>query len=395
MTSAAPLSFWNARPLLADTLAAGVLAVPILGLNASLRGPAMGLLLTVVYVAPLAWRRTHTDRAAVALVVPHLLQLFLVSTAEPGNAAVPFMIFALAAHGRARFRPWWLATSVLAALAAAVTWGRGEFEATVVIAGLLVSLVAACWSLGALVRSIGDSRRSAAERTLAVERQQVQQVQLTASEERQRIAREMHDVVAHSLAVIVVQADGGAYAAGMNGDPAVRLATAEKALQTIRDTAHDALGETRRLVGVLRSDSGDEREPAAGLGDVFDLVTSLSNAGRLVRMEVTGDPLLRARLGPGLELAAYRIIQEALTNAVKHAGASARVLVSIDHAPDFLTVQVRDDGPGSTISDGLGHGLIGMRERVAAFGGTLEAGNHPHGGFAVIARFPTPPGRTP
>ncbi|WP_232548451.1 sensor histidine kinase [Propioniciclava soli] len=393
--NAAPTSWWNSRPFTADLIAAAVLAVPVLGFSTAMYGPFLGLLHTVVCIGPLAWRRTHTDLAALALTVPHLLQLWLVQVPAPGNVAVPFMIFAVAAHGRPRARPWWLATSVLAALAAAGDWAAGSVETTILIAGLLLSLVAACWALGALTRSLGESRVSAAERARAVEQQQVQQVQLTASEERQRIAREMHDVVAHSLAVIVVQADGGAYAAGMDGDPAVRLATAEKALQTIRATAHDALGETRRLVGVLRSDSGTEREPAAGLGEVFDLVTHLADAGRSVRMEVTGDPLLRSRLGPGLELAAYRIIQEALTNAVKHAGPDARVLVSIDHAPAVLTVQVRDDGNGSTTHDGLGHGLIGMRERVAAFGGTLEAGNHPHGGFVVIARFPTPSGRTP
>ena len=112
-------------------------------------------------------------------------------------------------------------------------------------------------------------------------------------------------------------------------------------------------------------------------------------------MQVTGDPRLRGLLGPGIELAAYRIIQEALTNTVKHAGPEARTLVTIDHAPDWLTIGVRDDGQGVTTTDGLGHGLIGMRERVAAFGGTLSTGNLPHGGFAVVARFPTNPRRNP
>lgn len=394
-----PVRWWTTERLAADTVAAGLLALVVVPSTMIAVGSLPGgLVLGILACGPLVWRRTRPDLAGLLLLVPHLIQLALVDAPLPGNITVPIMVFSLASWAGPRTRPWWLAGAVLSAALAAVDWTgvltNDRVDAAAVTFFLLASFVAASWSLGALARSVRDSRQTAWERSAAIAQQREQATLLTASEERQQIAREMHDVVAHSLAVIVVQADGGTYAASLDGDPAARLATAEKALRTIRETAQEALSETRRLVGVLRSDSGDGRAPSAGLGDVFDLVTGLSDAGRYVQMQVTGDPRLRATLGPGLELAAYRIIQEALTNTVKHAGPAARTVVTIDHAPDALTVAVRDDGQGASTTDGQGHGLVGMRERVAAFGGTLSAGNHPHGGFAVVARFPTHPGRT-
>ena len=388
------------RPPVADVVLVGVLAVLVVPTMASMLGQ-WGLIGSALFLVPLLWRRTLPDAAALALVVPHLAQLTFVGTPLTANITVPIMIFSLAAHGDPRYRPWWLVGSAAAALAAAVSWTNGvarlQYDSGWSLlrdAGmafvLLLSVVAASWALGALARSLVETRRSTEERTRAVEAQRLQQTQLDVVQERQRIAREMHDIVAHSLAVVVVQADGGAYAASHGSDASVRLATAEKALRTIRDTAQEALEETRRLVGVLRSDESSEWRPAGGLGEVFDLVTGVRNAGRSVHLQVTGDPGLRARLGHGLEQAAYRIVQESLTNTVKHAGEDATVLVSIDHGRDALTVQVRDNGRGTGSSDGQGHGLVGMRERVAAFGGVLEAGNHPDGGFVVIARFPTP-----
>lgn len=386
---------------MADAVLVGVLAVVVVPTMASMLNE-WGVVGSVLFLAPLLWRRTLPDAATLALVVPHLAQLTFLATPLTANVTVPIMIFSLAAHGELRYRPWWMIASALSALAAALSWsgvlrgypggyGWSALRDAAMVFVLLLSVVAASWALGALARSLAETRRSTEERTRAVEAQRVQQTQLDVVQERQRIAREMHDIVAHSLAVIVVQADGGAYAASHGSDHAARLATAEKALHTIRDTAQEALGETRRLVGVLRSDeSGSEWRPAGGLGEVFDLVTGVRNAGRSVHLQVTGDPALRSKLSHGLEQAAYRIIQESLTNTVKHAGEDATVLVSIDHGPGALTIQVRDDGRGAGASDGQGHGLVGMRERVAAFGGTLETGNHPDGGFVVIARFPTP-----
>ena len=395
--------------------AAFVALLVVLGAGTAFPDPAwtapatgFGVVWGLLYVLPLLWRRADADLAALALVPAHLIQLALTNWANPANVTVPLMMFTVAAYGRVRYRLWWLGFGTLAALVAALDWtigsaianARNGFPlpaseqanlAAVAFIGL-ASVVSASWAIGAFARARNEASASARDARAAQTLQHRQAVQLAATQERQRLAREMHDVVAHSLAVIVVQADGGAYAAGMAGDPTLRLATAEKALTTVRDTARDALTETRRLVGVLRSDQPTELTPASGLGDIFGLVQGLADAGRDVRMEVTGDPGLRRLLSPGLELAVFRIVQEALTNAVKHAGDAASVLVHLHHAPHELVVQVRDNGVGSGPTDGLGHGLVGMRERVAAFGGTLAAHDHPDGGFVVTARFPTPQG---
>lgn len=389
------------RPWPVDVALAGAMAVlwvVAMPYVPGLSTPAV-LLWGTAFALPLAWRRVSPDGVALALLAPHLIQLLVTGTPVIGNLTVPVMMFTVAAYGRPAFRVWWLAAGLFASVVAALSWtgwfpGGGPAMVLEQLIGLmppfaaLASVVAASWSVGAVLRANRESRRATKERTDAIQAQREQGARLSAAEERQRIAREMHDVVAHSLAVIVVQADGGAYAASSDGDPHARLAIAERTLHTIRTTAHEALGETRRLVGVLRSDA-EEWAPTSGLGDLADLIGGLTAAGRDVRLQVTGDPGLRSRLGAGRELAVYRVIQEALTNTVKHAGADARVWVRIDHAPEQLTVAVQDDGPGATGSDGLGHGLIGMRERVAAFGGTLETGNHSQGGYLVVARFPT------
>ena len=180
----------------------------------------------------------------------------------------------------------------------------------------------------------------------------------------------------------------------MDGDPEKRLAVAERALTTIRTTAQESLAETRRLVGVLRDGQAPELAPAANLGDLQGIIQGLVDAGRDVRLEVTGDVSLRRLLTPAMELAIVRIVQEALTNAVKHAGPDAAVRVRIHHSPAGVSLQIRDNGKGAGVTDGLGHGLVGMRERVAAFGGTMAARNHITGGFVIEAFIPTNPGAT-
>lgn len=363
----------------------------------------------LMYVVPLLWRRVDPDVVALALIPAHLIQLVVTSEPVVGNIVVPIMMFTVAAYGRLHRRTAWLVFGGVASVLAAgdwLLWGTefnpaGQLTAASTVGFLfaavaLSSIVAAAWALGAFVRARNDAAASRVDAALATQAQHAQAVVLAASQERQRLAREMHDVVAHSLAVIVVQADGGAYAAAMDGDPAVRLATAERALATIRSTAQDALGETRRLVGVLRSDQGTELAPAASLDDLTDLIASLADAGRDVTLQQTGDPAQSRALSPGLQLAVYRIVQEALTNTVKHAGDGVRVLVHVHHAPDGISLEVRDDGRGAGPTDGLGHGLVGMHERASAFGGTLSAHDHPEGGYVVRAHLPaSPPSPTP
>jgi signal transduction histidine kinase len=199
------------------------------------------------------------------------------------------------------------------------------------------------------------------------------------AEERARIARELHDVVAHAISVIVLQARGGR-----------RLLDTEPeqtrvALDTIERSGQQALAEMRRLLGMLReSDEQLALAPQPSLSHLDGLLEKVRAAGLPVELAVEGNPV---ELPPGIDLSAYRIVQEALTNALKHAG-PARARVRLCYEPGGLEVEVADDGAGSVNGDGGGHGLAGIRERVAVYGGELEAGQRSEGGYALRARLP-------
>ena len=204
---------------------------------------------------------------------------------------------------------------------------------------------------------------------------------LAASDERARIAREMHDVVAHTLSVVVAQADGGRFAGAQNPT----LAT--HALATIAEVGRSALSEMRSLLGVLRdSDSDAALGPQPSLADIPTLVASMRDGGLAVSFVTTGTP----RTMPiGAGLAVYRIVQEALTNVLKHAGPSVTAFVQLQWEADAVTATVSDDGRGAAaLRDGKGTGLAGMRERTAVFNGTLDVGSKAGGGYLVRARLP-------
>jgi signal transduction histidine kinase len=197
--------------------------------------------------------------------------------------------------------------------------------------------------------------------------------------ERARIARELHDVIAHHVSMMVLQA--GAERRIVAGD-----SETHEVLAGIERTGRGALTEMRRLVSMLRSDEDDERLPQPSVADIPMLVTQMREAGLRVDLTVTGES---SGVPVGVGLSAYRIVQEALTNAVRHAG-QARAEVQVHYGPDSIEVQVLDDGAGSATPAGAGgHGLVGMRERVALYGGTFAAGARPEGGFAVRALLPT------
>jgi signal transduction histidine kinase len=199
------------------------------------------------------------------------------------------------------------------------------------------------------------------------------------AEERTRIARELHDVVAHAISVIVLQARGGRKL--LDDEPE----ETRRALDAIERTASQALAEMRRLLGLLR-DSDDQLEltPQPTLARLDDLAKHIREAGLPVEIDVRGSAV---ELPPGIDLSAYRIVQEALTNALKHAGpASARV--TLDYEPGELLIEITDDGAGTGNGGGTGHGLVGIRERASVFGGDVEAGPRTDGGYAVRARLP-------
>ena len=222
----------------------------------------------------------------------------------------------------------------------------------------------------------GDEARERAERA---EREREEQARLAVAEERARIARELHDVVGHSVSVMTVQAAG----ARSLLDPDQERE--REALMVVEQTGREALAEMRRLVGVLRRpEEAPALAPQPSLGHVDRLVEQAREAGLPVELRVEGDPV---ELSAGLDLTAYRLVQEGLTNAVKHARANhADVLVRYDDGHVELTVT--DDGTGDGGGESGGHGLVGMRERVSVYGGELEAGPRPGGGYRLRARLP-------
>jgi signal transduction histidine kinase len=218
------------------------------------------------------------------------------------------------------------------------------------------------------------------ERAQQLEQERAEAVAAAAETERRHIARELHDVVAHSVSVMVVQA--GAARKVMDDKPDA----ARESLLAVEASGHEAMVELRRLLGVL-SEDGNEAPPLApppGMAGLDALVARVKEAGLPVELRVEGPP---ESLSPGVDIAAYRIVQEALTNALKYAGGAPTEVV-VRYTPDGLEIEVIDEGNISTPADGIGRGLTGMQERVALFGGSVEAGKRAEGGYAVLARLP-------
>jgi signal transduction histidine kinase len=224
-------------------------------------------------------------------------------------------------------------------------------------------------------RVVGDRER----RAQLAERERDVAAREAVVEERARIARELHDAIAHNVSMIALQA--GAERRMLDR----KHGSTHEVLETIERIGRDALTEMRRLVGMLRSDAGDPLAPQPRLHDLPTLVSQVSEAGLPVELNVEGE---RRELPVGIELSAYRIVQEALTNALKHAG-DARATIRVQYRPDTLELEVVDTGAGNgTGTPGGGHGLVGMRERVALCGGRFDAGRLPDGGFAVHVLLP-------
>jgi signal transduction histidine kinase len=244
----------------------------------------------------------------------------------------------------------------------------------------VVAQSAAAWALGVAMRNrrvAADALVRQADERAEAERQAAARV---VAEERLRIAQELHDIVGHSMSVIAVQAGVGVHVLDAHPEQARTV------LETISATSRGTLTEMRRLLGMLRDDDGDRSNaPAPGLGDVPALVADVRAAGVPVTLLVDGSA---DSIPVGVELSAYRVVQEALTNVIKHAGAPTRVDVTVCHLPSAVRVEVVDDGRGPTAPGGTGHGLLGMRERVELWGGELSVGPGLGGGFRVAALLP-------
>ncbi len=271
--------------------------------------------------------------------------------------------------------------------------GHGPGQTLITLAFLTTPFILA-WVLGDSMRTRRAYWAQLEERAARLEKDREQQARMAVTAERARIARELHDVVAHNVSVMVVQADGAAYVLDASPEQA------KQALETISGTGRQALAEMRRLLGVLRTEEGTteggDYVPQPDVEQIGDLVEQVRGAGLPVQYEVEGAP---RPLPSGVELTAYRIVQEALTNTRKHGGPEAGASVRLTYFDDGLGLLVEDDGRGaqhelyeSGGADGMGHGLIGMRERVGMVGGTLDAGPRPGGGFRISVLLPVKPG---
>jgi signal transduction histidine kinase len=253
---------------------------------------------------------------------------------------------------------------------------------------LLIPVAGFAWLIGFAFHERNRRAAELVERAERAERARETEARAAVAEERARIAREMHDVVAHSLSVMVVQAE--AAEAMLDDDPE----RARRPLAAVQQTGRGALAELRRMLGVMRemAEEGPALAPQPGLEGLDELARQVREAGLPVDVRVEGEP---RPLPPGIDLSAYRIVQEGLTNALKHAGpATAEVVVR--YGEREIELEVRDDGRGSAPrTNGRGHGLIGMQERVALYGGRLSAGPRPEGGFALTARLPLEAGGAP
>jgi signal transduction histidine kinase len=241
------------------------------------------------------------------------------------------------------------------------------------------ALFALGWLVGFVLHERSEEAEAAERRAVQAELERATAARVAVAEERARIARELHDIVAHAVSVMVLQV--GAVRHRLPPDDA----DSREALRNVEQAGRVALAEMRRLLDAMRRDDDEvDLAPQPGLGQVPALVDDVRAAGLDVRLEVEGEPV---SLPPGLDLSAYRIVQEGLTNALKHAQAR-HALVRVRYDPGALDLEVRDDGRGPTVSNGTGHGLVGVRERVKIYGGDLTAGATETGGFALRARLP-------
>jgi signal transduction histidine kinase len=257
-----------------------------------------------------------------------------------------------------------------------------SFEYNLIGASFLAALTAGIWAAGMLRRSRMREVASLRERARLLELERAQEAELAAIGERTRIAREMHDIIAHTLTVVIAQADGGRYAAQQDPDVAVRV------LETIADNGRRALADMRSLLGVLRDDSPRDVRAIPGIADLPDLVATVRAGGLPIRFDETGTA---QDVSVGCGLTAYRIVQEALTNVLKHAGLDAEAHIEFHWEVDELTIIVSDNGRGrgATVADTGGKGVLGMTERAELHGGSLRAGDRPdRSGYQVCAVLP-------
>jgi signal transduction histidine kinase len=384
--------FVDRRPLLVDLIAAGAVGAVSLVLVSGPQPPEMrpfdtlGLALTCAMVLLITARR----RAPLGIFAGYATLWF-------GYVAAGYWPVVNSPGGMLAFYTVASSRSTRAAATAAMLFGavwiyagsRSGQTAMLIAIAQSIGWIGVIWRVGYTARQLTERNRQLALFTVELGREQEHRAQRAVIDERMRIARELHDVVAHHMSVVSVQAGLAKFV--LERDPA----TARAALRTVLHTSGEALQEMRRMLSLLDTGTGEDDEPGAfdpapGLDRLDDLVERVRAAGVPVEVTVSGD---RHPLAPGVDLCAYRVLQECLTNVIKHAP-GAHTTVRLRYDPDRLTIQVGngaiDVTSGAPHTDPGGHGLAGMRERARLYGGALTAGPRPQGGFEVVLVLPTP-----
>jgi signal transduction histidine kinase len=386
MTETGTIHAWRPRPRVADLLVAASYTGPALAAAFVLEadGPWFVLLLVAAVVsgAALLFRR----RAPMASLAVTASIMFLTFPAPSSFAALAtaMALYAVAVYRSARHAGFGLLGTGGFLLIGAILLPRSMVDFAQ--AGQAVAVLVIATLIGLNVRSHRGYVAALVDRADQLMREREHLASIAAAAERNAIAREMHDIVSHGLAVMISLAHGSAEIA--SADPA----RAAAAMRQAAETGRVAVADMRRMLGVLNE--GDSRElagtvaPAPGVGDAPALVELYRSAGLPVLLQSSGVP----PADPGIQLAIYRVVQEGLANALKYAGAATAVTVRILFSSEAILVSVADDGqPGDSPADHTGRGLVGMRERVALYGGTLTAGPLPGRGWSVTARFPPQP----
>lgn len=369
-----PWSWITGRPRLTDGLvvAFNLLAGAATVVAGRQNPPALAAALVLVLIqgGSLWWRRSYPLPVLLIVVASGFGFLLIAPGHESSGPALAFAVYAVSVYDRGTWRLWVAGLAIALILAAVALLLLGEFAAArALIPEGATSLVA--WV-------IGDYMRSRRQFFIELVARHQQAREKAAEDERLRIARELHDVVAHNVSAIAIQA-GAARVSGTSSP---------ETLRSIETTARDTLSELNRLLGVLRKDpNAPDLSPQPGLDQVEVLLRPARDIGMEATLRITGE---RRALPAAFDLSAYRIVQEAVTNALKHAQAS-RLEVVIDYQPEAVELTVRDNGSGAsqeTAGGSTGHGLIGMRERVDLFHGELSTSTSSLGGFTVRARLP-------
>ena len=368
--------WFDRHPFAGDRLVAAVTALLVAGellsgrlfsYDPSVTPTTEEVVVSLALVAPLPFGPRVPVTVFATVMATCLVQLTVTEHVLVADLAPLVALYYLVVHGPSRLKPIGLGVALVGGIVMSL---RASFPGVLDGFVLGTAVVTTYVLLAAL---LAERRVSRQARLVALELERDQQAEIGAAQERARIARELHDVVAHSLAVMVAQADGGRYAAREDRDAASR------ALAQIGETGRDALAQMRRLLGVLRA--GEQG------ADLPGLVRRLAAAGLPVVLEVEGPA---RELPAEVQLSIHRVAQEALTNVLKHADSPRRVEVVLRYLESEVELSVRDDGRKVADGDGQGHGLAGMRERVALQNGTLHVGPRVGGGYEVRARLPTP-----